>query len=94
MNPAIVDRDTFLQNLRISKLLTNQQFRMVVDKLGDVHDSREIAKALVSWKLLTKFQAKMLLRPQQRLLPRALIASSISSARGAWAAFTRRCTRR
>ena len=61
MSPTIIDRDTFLQNLRISKLLTNQQFRLVVDKLGQVQDSREIAKALASWKLLTKFQAKMLL---------------------------------
>ncbi len=61
MNPPIIDRDTFLQNLRISKLLTNQQFRLVVDKLGQVHDTREIAKALASWKLLTKFQAKNLL---------------------------------
>src|SRR5271169_579667 len=61
MNPTIIDRDTFLQNLRISKLLTNQQFRLVVDKLGQVQDTREIAKALATWKLLTKFQAKMLL---------------------------------
>jgi serine/threonine-protein kinase len=61
MNPAIIDRDTFLQNLRISKLLTTQQFRLVVDKLGQIQDTREIAKALASWKLLTKFQAKMLL---------------------------------
>jgi serine/threonine protein kinase len=61
MNPTIIDRDTFLQNLRISKLLTTQQFRLVVDKLGHLQDTREIAKALASWKLLTKFQAKMLL---------------------------------
>jgi serine/threonine-protein kinase len=61
MSPTIIDRDTFLQNLRISKLLTTQQFRLVVDKLGQVQDAREIAKALASWKLLTKFQAKMLL---------------------------------
>jgi eukaryotic-like serine/threonine-protein kinase len=61
MNPTIVDRDTFLQNLRISKLLTNQQFRLAVDNLGHVQDTREIAKALASWKLLTKFQAKMLM---------------------------------
>jgi eukaryotic-like serine/threonine-protein kinase len=61
MHPPIVDRDVFLQNLRISKLLSTQQFRVVVDKLGSVQDSREIAKALASWKLLTKFQAKMLL---------------------------------
>lgn len=61
MHPPIVDRDVFFQNLRISKLLTSQQFRVVIDKLGSMQDSREIAKALASWKLLTKFQAKMLL---------------------------------
>jgi serine/threonine-protein kinase len=61
MNPIAVDRDTFLQNLRISKLLNNQQFRVVIDKVGHVQETREIAKALVSWKLVTKFQAKMLL---------------------------------
>jgi serine/threonine-protein kinase len=61
MNPTLVDRDTFLKNLRKSKLLTNQQFRLAIDKLGDLQDGREIAKALASWKLLTKFQARMLL---------------------------------
>jgi eukaryotic-like serine/threonine-protein kinase len=61
MNTPIIDRDTFLQNVRISKLLTSKQLRIVVDKLSHVRDAREIAKALASWKLLTKFQAKMLL---------------------------------
>ncbi len=61
MNPTIVDRRTFLQNLRASKLLTKEQYRVVTDRMADVNDSREIAKALASWKLLTKFQAKMLL---------------------------------
>jgi eukaryotic-like serine/threonine-protein kinase len=61
MNPAVIDKDAFLQNLLISRLLTNQQFRVVIDKLGQVQETREIAKALVSWKLLTRFQAKMLL---------------------------------
>lgn len=61
MNPVIIDRDAFLQNLRISKLLTTQQFRQVVDKIGQVQDAREIAKTLATWKLLTRFQAKMLL---------------------------------
>jgi serine/threonine-protein kinase len=61
MRPPIVDRDVFFQNLRSSKLLTNHQFRVVIDRLGHVNDSREIAKALASWNLLTKFQAKMLL---------------------------------
>lgn len=61
MNPTLLDRDTFLKNLRKSKLLTNQQFRLAIDKLGTLQDAREIAKALASWKLLTKFQAKMIL---------------------------------
>jgi serine/threonine-protein kinase len=61
MIPAVVDRDTFLQNLLISRLLTNHQIRHVIDKLGQVQETRDIAKALVSWQLLTKFQAKMLL---------------------------------
>ena len=61
MNPTITDRDTFLQNLRICKLLTNQQFRLVIDKLGHVADTRDVAKTLVSWKMLTRFQAKMLM---------------------------------
>ncbi len=61
-NPMTVDRDLFLHNLRQSKLLTSQQFRVVIDKLGDVEEPREIAKALVSWKLLTKFHVKMLLQ--------------------------------
>ena len=61
MKPTMVDRDTFLQNVRISKLLTSQQFRMLVDKLGHVDNPREIAKALATWKLITKFQASMLL---------------------------------
>jgi eukaryotic-like serine/threonine-protein kinase len=61
MNPTMIDRDTFLQNLQVSQLLTSQQFRVVADKLGQFHDAREIAKALATWKLLTKFQAKMLL---------------------------------
>ena len=34
MNTHVIDRDAFLQNLRISKLLTTQQFRLVIDKLS------------------------------------------------------------
>ena len=47
MNPTAVDRDTFLQNLRISRLLTNPQYRVVIEKLGQVTETREIAKALI-----------------------------------------------
>src|SRR6266849_10735985 len=61
MTTPIIDREAYLQNLRISKLLTKQQLRVVIDKLRHVQDAREIAKALASWKLLTKFQATMLL---------------------------------
>ena len=43
------------------QLLTSQQFRLVVDKLGQVQEVAQIAKALATWKLLTKFQARMLL---------------------------------
>jgi serine/threonine-protein kinase len=61
MNPVAIDRGTFLRNLRTSKLLSKRQFRLVVEKLGHVANTREIAKALATWKLVTKFQAKMLL---------------------------------
>jgi serine/threonine protein kinase len=61
MNPAVIDKDTFLQNLLISRLLTNQQLSLVIEKLGQVQATREMAKTLVSWNLLTRFQAKMLL---------------------------------
>ncbi|MBI2806362.1 MAG: serine/threonine protein kinase [Planctomycetes bacterium] len=61
MNPVMVDRETFLQNLRVSTLLTPHQFRAVIDRLASVDNTREIAKALASWKLITKYQAKMLL---------------------------------
>lgn len=59
--PAVIDRATFLRNLRISKLLTNQQYYLILEKLGNVQDTREIAKALATWKLITKFQARLLL---------------------------------
>src|ERR1041385_8780304 len=58
---ATVDRDTFLKHLRKSNLLTPRQYELAVEKLACVTKPREIAKALVSWKLLTKFQAASLL---------------------------------
>ncbi len=61
MNAVAIDRGTFLHNLRQSRLLSQRQFRLVVEKRGHVATTREIAKALATWKLLTKFQAKMLL---------------------------------
>ena len=61
MKSATIDRDTFLKNLRKSQLLTDQQIRLVIDRLGKVQDAREIAKTLAAAKLLTRFQARMLL---------------------------------
>ena len=61
MNAVAIDRLTFLHNLRKSRLLSNRQYRLVVEKLGHIESAREIAKALATWKLVTKFQAKMLL---------------------------------
>jgi serine/threonine protein kinase len=61
INVPTVDRPTLLLNLRTSRLLSKRKLRLVMDNLGHVTDAREIAKALATWKLVTKFQAKMLL---------------------------------
>ena len=61
MNTIAVDRASFLRNLHKSRLLSKRKFRLVVKKLGHIKNAREIAKALATWKLLTKYQAKMLL---------------------------------
>jgi serine/threonine protein kinase len=61
MKIATVDRSTLFHNLRKSRLLSDRKLRLIEDNLRQVRDSREIAKALASWKLVTKFQAKMLL---------------------------------
>jgi serine/threonine protein kinase len=61
MSIVPVDRDTLLRNLRKSGLVSKRKLRLVVEKLGHLQSAREIAKALASWKLVTKFQAKMLL---------------------------------
>jgi eukaryotic-like serine/threonine-protein kinase len=61
MSIVPVDRETLLRNLRKSGLLSKRKLRLVAEKLGHLKSAREIAKALASWKLVTKFQAKMLL---------------------------------
>jgi serine/threonine protein kinase len=61
MSIVTVDRETLLRNLQASKLLSKRKYALVVEKLGQLKSAREIVKALVSWKLLTKFQAQMLL---------------------------------
>ncbi len=62
MHPTSVDRDGFLRNLRASKLLTSEQFRQVIESTRKVRDARKIVKTLVNEKLITKFQACMLLK--------------------------------
>src|SRR5207302_1891339 len=62
MNPTSVDRDVFLHNLRVSKLLTPLQFRQVMETVRKIHDTREMVKTLANSKVITKFQAKMLIK--------------------------------
>jgi eukaryotic-like serine/threonine-protein kinase len=61
MNLTMADRDAFLQNLRVSRLLTKQQFCTVLDGARYLPNAEELADALTAWKLLTRFQARMLL---------------------------------
>ncbi len=62
MTSTLADRNQFLHHLKQSRLLTSHQLRVVVDKLSKADSAREIAKALVKWKLLTKYQARMLMQ--------------------------------
>jgi serine/threonine protein kinase len=62
MTPTTSERDTFLLRLRESGLLTQQQVTAVSTRLGGVHSSTTLARALVRMRLLTRFQARMLLR--------------------------------
>ena len=56
-----VDRETFLHSLQQSGLVSTREFRRIVEKLGDLPKPRTIARALVEWGLITKFQAELLL---------------------------------
>ncbi len=56
-----VDRDTFLANVRRSRLLTEDQFAEAVDRLPATRRGRPVARALVESGLLTRFQASQLL---------------------------------
>jgi serine/threonine-protein kinase len=62
MTPTISDRDTFLHRLRQSRLLTGEQLREIVGRLGQAPTGLELARALIGMGLLTRFQARMLLR--------------------------------
>jgi serine/threonine-protein kinase len=56
-----MDRHTFLENLRKSGLLTDQELRAAVKRLPQTDRGRVVARAFVAWGLLTKFQAELLL---------------------------------
>ena len=55
------DRKKFLDYLRRSKLLSPEQYEEVVARLPETDRASVVARLLVEWGLLTKFQAKMLL---------------------------------
>jgi serine/threonine protein kinase len=61
MMPTHTDRELFLRNLQQSGLLSTRDFRKVVDHLTALQNSRAIARALVDWGMVTKFQAELLL---------------------------------
>src|SRR5262249_42807124 len=61
MPKAQLDRKTFLQNLRQSGLVSPHQFRRLLEKLPQTDRGRAVAKALVEQKVITKFQAELLL---------------------------------
>ncbi len=61
MTPTQMDRKTFLANLRQSGLLSREEIRAVKARLPESNRGRVIARALVGWGLLTKFQAELLL---------------------------------
>jgi serine/threonine-protein kinase len=56
-----MDRETFLANLRQSRLLTDEQWEKVVPRLPDTYRGRVVARALVERGVLTRFQAERLL---------------------------------
>jgi serine/threonine-protein kinase len=56
-----MDRQTFLAHLRRSKLLGSREFLDVVERLPETDRGRVVARTLVEWGVLTKFQAEILL---------------------------------
>src|ERR1700704_5446299 len=61
MTPITSDRETFLQRLRQSGLLTGPQLRDAIERLGLAPSATDLARALVRCGMLTRFQARMLL---------------------------------
>jgi serine/threonine-protein kinase len=61
MIPTTMDRKTFLANLRQSGLIRREELRALRKRLPETNRGRLLARALVEWGLLTKFQAELLL---------------------------------
>jgi serine/threonine-protein kinase len=61
MSPTHMDRQTFLENLRRSGLLSDQDFRAARKHLPRTTRGRVVARALVESGHITKFQAELLL---------------------------------
>jgi eukaryotic-like serine/threonine-protein kinase len=59
--PQSIDRETFLDNLRQSGLLSETELASVAPQLPDTNRGRLIARSLVEQGLLTRFQAERLL---------------------------------
>ncbi len=61
MSSIPCDRDTFLQYLRQSELLSARDMRKAIERIPDTDRGRVAARALVEAGLLTRFQAELLL---------------------------------
>jgi serine/threonine-protein kinase len=61
MSTMQIDRQSFLENLRRSGLLAGQELRSAVQRLPETNRGKVVARALVKWGLLTRFQAELLL---------------------------------
>jgi serine/threonine protein kinase len=61
MTPTQVDRRTFLKRLKASGLLDPPDFKAVLARLPETERGRVVARTLVEWGVLTKFQAELLM---------------------------------
>jgi serine/threonine protein kinase len=61
MKPPSIDRETFLENLRRSGLLSTRELQGVIRRLPETDRGRTVARALVQAGILTRFQADQLL---------------------------------
>src|SRR5262245_50920813 len=57
-----IDRDTFLERLRASGLLTEAELRRALELAGSEERGKTIARSLIDHGLITRFQAEMVYR--------------------------------